>query len=169
MKPKDTFSLNTVDWSVKMLSRWVISSWGWREDSRKLYQSKRRFLRLKRVRIWCQWLRYSGTRLCCASGRSVIDFGSCCQLELGVDCFFSIGKVDFVFLVFRSERKKKGIHLCKKNISNVFKIKVTFYSIYLWTCHHQNLRKIQLALSPRLQKKMVTLTRNICKIKDNCY
>ena len=129
MKPKDTFSLNTVDWSVKMLFKWVISSWGWREDRRKLYQSKRRFLRLKRVRIWCQWLRYSGTRLCCASGRSVIDLGSCCQLELGVDCFFSIG-VDFVFLVFRSKRKKKGIHLCKKNISNVFKIKVTFYSIY---------------------------------------
>ena len=88
-----------------MLFKWVISSWGWREDRRKLYQSKIRFLRLKRVRIWCQWLRYSGTRLCCASGRSVIDLGSCCQLELGVDCLFSIG-VDFIFLVFCTERKK---------------------------------------------------------------
>ena len=32
------------------------------------------------------------------------DLGSCCQLELGVHCVFSIG-VDFVFLVFRSEGK----------------------------------------------------------------
>ena len=34
----------------------------------------------------------------------MIDLDSCCQLELEVDCFFSIG-VDFVFLVFRSEGK----------------------------------------------------------------
>ena len=32
------------------------------------------------------------------------DLGFCWQLELGVDCFLSIG-VDFVFLVFRSEGK----------------------------------------------------------------
>ena len=165
MKPKDTFSLNTVDWSVKMLFKWVISSWGWREDRRKLYQSKRRFLRLKRVRIWCQWLRYSGTRLCCASGRSVIDLGSCCQLELWVDCLFSIG-VDFIFLVFRYERKKKKRYTsikieylqCGQNKSYVL-----FHM--LWTYHHQKLGQIQ----RRLQNKMVTLTRNIWKIRHNCY
>ena len=32
------------------------------------------------------------------------DLGSCCQLELGIHCVFSIG-VDFVLLVFRSEGK----------------------------------------------------------------
>ena len=131
----------------------------------EFYQSKIRFLRLKRVRIWCQWLRYSGTRLCCASGRSVIALVSCCQLELGVDCFFAIG-VGFIFLLFRSKRKN-GIHLSKWNISSVFKIKVTFYSIYRKLATTK-ITENSAHIIPRLQNKMVTLTRNIWKIKDNC-
>ena len=117
MKPKDTLSLNAMDWSVKMLFKWVISSWGWREDRWKLYQSKIRFLRLKRLRIWCQWSRYWWTRLCCASGRSVRDLCSCCQLEIGVARFFSIG-VDFVCWFFALKENKGCVNrmslMCSK-------------------------------------------------------
>ena len=40
----------------------------------------------------------------------MIVLGSCCQVEFGVDCLFSMG-VDFVFLVFRAKGKKVDIYL----------------------------------------------------------
>ena len=78
--------------------------------------------------------------------------------------FFDRGRLYFLGFSLWKKKKKRYTSIkieylqCGQNKSYVL-----FHM--LWTYHHQKLGQIQ----RRLQNKMVTLTRNIWKIRHNCY
>ena len=82
IKPKEKLTLKTVLWSAKMRFSCSRREAGLIEDRRKLYQSCKRFWRLKRVRICGQCWRYVRVMFSSLAGTRLagMRIGSGCQL-----------------------------------------------------------------------------------------